>query len=58
MNENLIENQSAATLSQKFIKYYKENKILLFFSLSIIIIIFISFIFYFETKEKKKNNFV
>jgi len=54
MNENLIENQSATTLSQKFIKYYKENKILLFFSLSIIIIIFISFIFYFETKEKKR----
>ena len=54
MIENFTETQNSIKQSNKFIKFYKENKILVFSILSMIIITIASFSFYFETKEKKR----
>jgi len=54
MTENLIDTRAPLTNKQKFLKLYKENKILIFSIFLTIIIAILSFSFYLEEKDKKR----
>ena len=55
MNENLIHTEKQSNLRNKIIKFYGNNKVLIFSFLAFLIVFAVIFTFYIETNEKKKK---
>ena len=55
MNENLIHNEIEQTKKEKLLKFYNNNKILIFSSLSLVLVLGILIIFYLESQDKKRE---
>ena len=55
MNENLIHNEVELTRKEKILRFYNNNKILIFSFFSLILVIGIVIIIYIESQEKKKK---
>jgi len=55
MNENLIHNEAELTRREKILRFYDNNKILIFSFFSLVLVIGILIIFYIESQEKKKE---
>ena len=55
MNENLIHTEKQSNLRNKIIKFYGNNKVLIFSFLAFFIVFAVTFTFYIETNEKKNK---
>ena len=55
MNENLIHTEKQSNLRNKIIKFYGNNKVLIFSFLAFFIVFAVIFTFYIETNEKKNK---
>ena len=55
MNENLIHTENQSNVRNKILKFYGNNKVLIFSFLAFFIVFAVIFTFYIETNEKKKK---
>ena len=55
MNENLIHTEKQSNVRNKILKFYGNNKVLIFSFLAFFIVFSVIFTFYIETNEKKKK---
>ena len=55
MNENLIHTEKQSNARNKILKFYGNNKVLIFSFLAFFIVFAVIFTFYIETNEKKKK---
>ena len=55
MNENLIHTENQSNVRNKILRFYGNNKVLIFSFLAFFIVFAVIFTFYIETNEKKKK---